>query len=85
MRTYSKKLALEVLERDHWCIYCGSPHNLTIAHVVNKGMGGTKHKDLANNLVCLCIKCHDKCDNGSDGYIIRDYCKGYLNGLEITL
>lgn len=81
MRKYSKKLAVEVYERDKWCIYCGNPNNLTIAHVNNKGMGGTKRKDSADNLVCLCIYCHTECDNGAGGAKIRDYCKDYLEGI----
>lgn len=78
MRTYSKKLAIEVYERDQWCILCGGSEGLTIAHVKNKGMGGTKRKDSADNLVCLCLECHNKMDNGANGKPLRERCEQYL-------
>ena len=78
MRTYSIKLAEEVYERDQWCIICGRGHNLTIAHVKNKGMGGTKRKDTADNLVCLCLECHNKMDNGIFNREYRQRCEQYL-------
>lgn len=81
MRTYTKALARAVHERDKWCVICGSPHNLTIAHVKNKGMGGTRRKDTADNLVCLCIDCHTKMDNGSGGYVLRQRVEEYLRGI----
>lgn len=81
MRTYSKRLAEQVHRRDKWCINCGSPHNLTIAHLRNKGMGGTKRKDTCRDLVCLCILCHGIMDNGAGGKIIRDKCEEYMKFL----
>lgn len=84
MRTYSKALAQEVYNRDRWCILCGSPYNLTIAHVKNKGMGGTRRKDTADNLVCLCMGCHTEMDNGSGKYAkeYRKRCEDYIRGIK---
>lgn len=48
-----------ILERDCFCLKCGTPYNLTPAHVIRRSQGGDDSK---SNMICLCIKCHDKFD-----------------------
>lgn len=44
-----------VYERDQGvCWHCGGSDNLTIQHRANRGMGGSKTKDNAANLILLC-------------------------------
>lgn len=45
-----------VYRRDnHKCIYCGSPNNLTLDHVLPKSRGG---KNTWKNLVACCFNCN---------------------------
>lgn len=78
----SKETRKYILNRDKYCIVCGSKNFLTLAHVfVNRSHGGKGSKE---NLVCLCVRHHEILDN----YIgekekelskkISAYCKNYL-------
>lgn len=73
----SNKVRQEVLERDKWCIICGSPHNKTIAHYKSRAKGGL---GIPQNLVVLCVKCHHDYDNGKMrnhyGILIKSYLEG---------
>ena len=42
---------------DNKCVYCGSPHQLTIDHVVPRSAGGT---DSWENLVTACRSCNTR-------------------------
>ena len=57
----SKKVRNIVLERDRYCVVCGSPYNLTLAHYISRSHMG---KGIPKNLVTLCINCHHAYDNG---------------------
>jgi len=48
------------LRDDNMCIYCGSPNNLTIDHVIPKSKGG---KNTWDNLTTCCKKCNAIKDN----------------------
>ena len=50
-----------VLERDQWCVFCGSPRGLHVHHRRIKGIGGDRrpHVDCPCNLVVLCGECHE--------------------------
>lgn len=73
----------KVLERDSMngapcCIFCGSPHDIELAHFVSRGSMG---KGIPENLVCLCVKCHRTMDAGSNKRSrneIRHYVREYL-------
>lgn len=44
-----------VYERDQGkCWHCGTDQNLSIQHRANRGMGGSKSRDNAANLILLC-------------------------------
>lgn len=36
------------------CLHCGTTENLTVQHRANRGMGGSKNRDQASNLIVLC-------------------------------
>ncbi|WP_422049899.1 HNH endonuclease [Shimia sp.] len=56
LRKNLSALDVEVFSRDDWrCHYCGSPHALTIDHIVPKVSGGT---DDPINLVAACRSCN---------------------------
>jgi 5-methylcytosine-specific restriction endonuclease McrA len=50
-----------ILERDKWCLFCGTTSRLTPAHFKRRSQGG---HDAPNNLFCACQSCHDKFDQG---------------------
>ena len=43
--------------KKEYCEYCGNPKNLEIHHIKTRGAGG---KDIPENLIVLCHKCHQK-------------------------
>lgn len=45
----------KLYERDQYqCLHCGSTEQLTVQHRANRGMGGSKNRDQASNLITLC-------------------------------
>lgn len=51
---YNKSL---MYKRDDWhCRHCNTNSSLTPHHVIFQGQGGS---DALNNLLCLCIRCHN--------------------------
>jgi len=79
----SAKVRQEVYEREQWCIVCGSPYNLQVAHYIPRSKGG---KGIAQNLVRLCFKCHFDYDmtskRGHIGSIIADYLKRHYGVID---
>lgn len=43
-----------VFARDQHCLHCGLTDGLTIQHRINRGAGGSKHRDNPANLIALC-------------------------------
>lgn len=73
-----------VYERDSingWpcCIYCGSPKDIELAHYVSRARGG---RGRAENLACLCSRCHAALDNGSDSKKAKDIRDTFRRWLE---
>ena len=53
---YTKKLRKQVCERDNYtCQLCGRQANHT-HHIIYRSHGG---KHIPENLICLCIACHE--------------------------
>jgi 5-methylcytosine-specific restriction endonuclease McrA len=47
-----------VLERDGWrCQHCGAREDLHVHHQQSRGRGGS---DAAENLITLCVACHEQ-------------------------
>ena len=44
--------------QDLICLVCHKGDNIDIDHVVNRGMGGSKKRDVPENKVPLCRDCH---------------------------
>ena len=55
-----RKLCEYIDSRDQFCLFCGSPHNGTPAHVVSRAQSGD---DSRRNIIKLCIGCHRKFDS----------------------
>jgi len=45
--------------QDLRCLVCHKNDNIDIDHVVNRGMGGSKARDVPENKVPLCRECHE--------------------------
>lgn len=62
MPSLPKEISSKVYERDDWhCRRCNRNCNLTPHHVVYQSAGGT---DELNNLLTLCITCHNDVHEG---------------------
>ena len=78
----------KVWERDdHRCVICGSPYAQPNAHYIRRSHGGL---GIEQNVVTLCLNCHNDFDNGrcreEYGEMIRDYLKSkYPNWNEADL
>ena len=61
---------------DQHCIICGSPYAMPNAHYIGRAQGGL---GIEENVVTLCLKCHNRYDNGdmreAYGYRIQWYLK----------
>lgn len=42
------------LDRDLYCLHCGDTETLVPNHRANRGMGGSKKRDVPSNIVVLC-------------------------------
>ena len=65
-------------ERDKWCVCCGNPYRLEIAHYISRGNGGL---GIPENLVLLCQDCHreyDQSGNRLQRLALGSYIKSYL-------
>lgn len=48
------KVRRTIFARDQYCLHCGLSEGLTIQHRINRGAGGSKHRDNPANLIALC-------------------------------
>lgn len=76
----SQEVKARVWERDSGCcIICGSPIAAPNAHYIRRSQGGL---GIEQNIVTLCMDCHNEFDNGSGQYsqaikkAVRDYLQG---------
>lgn len=66
----------EVVDRDDgMCIVCGTTQGIQIAHYISRARGGL---GIAQNLACMCHKCHFDYDNGKFHKEIKALFEGYL-------
>ena len=68
----------KVLVRDKgFCVVCGQP-GIPNSHYIKRSQGGL---GIEQNVVCMCVKCHNAYDNGNDKMktkMIHDKVKKYL-------
>lgn len=74
----STSVRKKVLLRDKgFCVICGQPGNPN-SHYIKRSQGGL---GIEQNVVCMCINCHNTYDNGKDENkvkMIHDKVKKYL-------
>lgn len=74
----SRKVRLAVMERDQGvCVLCWQNNGVPNAHFISRAHGG---KGIEENIVTLCLSCHDKYDHGirADREIMRGRIREYL-------
>jgi 5-methylcytosine-specific restriction endonuclease McrA len=52
----SMKTRKLILARDAHCWHCGETEDLVVHHRINRGMGGSKLLDTADNLMAVCSR-----------------------------
>lgn len=68
------KVKQTVFERDQHCILCGKPGNPD-AHFIARSQGGL---GIEQNIVTLCLECHQAYDNSYQRPFLRKHIKEYL-------
>jgi len=72
----SKAVKNTVWERDgHKCVICGNPAAMPNAHYIPRSHGGL---GIEENIVTLCIECHNAYDNSSLRPWYHDKIRDYL-------
>ena len=72
----TKKVKDIVWERDgHRCIICGSPYAMPNSHYIRRSQGGL---GIEENIVTMCLTCHQAYDQGSARERIAAYTEHYL-------
>lgn len=51
---FTRKMSLQIKERDSHCWHCGETDDLQMHHRRNRGMGGSKSLDRFDNLIRVC-------------------------------
>ena len=60
----SQKVKKVVWKRDRQqCIICGNPYAMPNSHYITRAQGGL---GIEQNIVTMCIDCHNAYDNGND-------------------
>jgi 5-methylcytosine-specific restriction endonuclease McrA len=72
----TKKVKDKVWERDeHRCIICRSPYAMPNAHYIPRSKGGL---GVEENIVTLCMQCHENYDHTTKRKEIGRYIEKYL-------
>ena len=60
----NKKTFAKLLERDVSCVHCGAlTETLIPHHRANRGMGGSKERDVPSNIVLLCAEANARLES----------------------
>jgi len=54
------------LERDGGCVHCGDVETAVPNHRANRGMGGSKIRDVPSNIVVLCANMNNLIESSSE-------------------
>src|SRR2546425_8437248 len=72
----SRRLRDRIFDRDrHVCVYCGSPDNLSVDHILPKSLGGGDEEE---NLVTSCSLCNSMKGAKSAARIIETWAQRRL-------
>jgi len=54
------------LDRDGGCIHCGETESVAPHHRLNRGMGGSKVRDVPSNIIVLCSAMNNLLESNAD-------------------
>ena len=70
----NKKRFQKYLDRDGGCVHCGDVETAVPHHRLNRGMGGSKERDVPSNIICLCSVMNGLIESSSEAAeMARDY------------
>lgn len=61
----TKKDWEKLLKRDSYCLHCGETEAVSPNHRANRGMGGSKERDVPSNIVLLCSAMNSAIESNS--------------------
>jgi hypothetical protein len=67
------------LDRDGYCLHCGETNAIAPHHRANRGMGGSKTRDVPSNIIVICSNF-----NGSMEANHYDSATGRVNGWKLS-
>lgn len=62
----NKKRFQKYLDRDGGCVHCGEIETAVPHHRLNRGMGGSKERDVPSNIICLCANMNGLIESSSE-------------------
>lgn len=62
----TRKMSLQLRERDPYCIHCGDDEPLQVHHRRNRGMGGSTKLDRYDNLIRVCAWLNYQMEQNAD-------------------
>jgi hypothetical protein len=70
----TKKEFQKYLDRDGGCVHCGDTETAVPNHRANRGMGGSRERDVPSNVVVLCAALNGLIESSADwAEIARSY------------
>lgn len=70
----NKKQFQKYLDRDGGCVHCGDVETAVPHHRLNRGMGGSKERDVPSNIISLCSIMNGLIESESEAAeMARDY------------
>jgi hypothetical protein len=70
----NSKTFRKYLDRDGGCVHCGDVETAVPHHRLNRGMGGSKERDVPSNIICLCANYNGLIESSSDAaQVAREY------------
>lgn len=54
------------LDRDQHCLHCGATEGLVPQHRANRGMGGSRARNVPSNIIALCAVANGRLESDAD-------------------
>lgn len=62
----NQKQFQKYLDRDDGCVHCGQRESVSPHHRLNRGMGGSKVRDVPSNIIVMCSELNARMESDSD-------------------
>ena len=61
----NQKQFQKYLDRDDGCVHCGQTESVSPHHRLNRGMGGSKVRDVPSNIIVMCSELNGRMESDS--------------------